>query len=83
LNAFVDSASEGATENHRDGAAVVKVSYTPRQDATQESEAAALAAVYSLVLRAYEDRKKAVPADGPDDAKEIADARATKPSIRT
>ncbi len=60
-----------------------RITYAPRQDATQESEAAALAAVYSLVLRDYEDRKKAVPADGPDDAKEIKDARATEPIIPT
>ncbi len=58
-----------------------RIAYTPRQNATPESEAAALAAVYSLVLRAYEDRKKAVPTDGPDDAKEIKDARATEPII--
>jgi hypothetical protein len=62
---------------------VVRITYTPHPDATPEGEAAALAAVYSLVLRAYEDRKKAVPADGPDDAKEIKDARATEAIIPT
>ena len=61
-----------------------RVTYIPQQDATREREAAALAAVYSLVIRAYEDRKKAVPADGPDDAKETTkDARATNRIIPT
>jgi hypothetical protein len=62
---------------------VVRITYTPHQDATPESEAAALAAVYSLVLRNYQARKKAAPADGPDDAKEIKDARATESIIPT
>jgi len=56
--------------------------YIPHQTATPEREAAALADVYSLVLRAHEARKKAVRADGPDDAKEIKHVRATEPSIR-
>jgi hypothetical protein len=79
----VDSASDRATGNRQNGASEIRITYTPHQDATPESEAAALAAVYSLVLRAYEDRKKAVPADGPDDAKEIKDARAIKRIIPT
>ena len=45
------------------------VTYRPRPDATPENEAGALAAVYSFVLRCHEEKEKAVPADGPDDAK--------------
>ncbi len=46
-----------------------RIIYIPHPNVTPEREAAVLAAVYSFVLRAHENKKKAVPADGPDDAK--------------
>jgi hypothetical protein len=58
-----------------------RINYAARLTSISASEAAILASVYSLALRAHEDRKMAVPADGRDDAKEIKNDRATKPSI--
>ena len=46
-----------------------RIVYTPHPDATPEGELSALATVYSFVLRCYEEKKKAVCGDGPDDAK--------------
>ena len=46
-----------------------RIVYTPHPDATPEGELSALATVYSFVLRCQEEKKKAVPADDPDDAK--------------
>jgi hypothetical protein len=52
-----------------------KVVYTPRADATPESERSALVAAYRLILNLHE-RKKAARPGRPDDAKEIKHVRA-------
>ncbi len=46
-----------------------RIVYTPRADATSESEAVALAAVYRFLLDRHAKKKAAHPG-GPDDAKE-------------
>ena len=46
-----------------------RVIYTPRSDATPEIELAALANVYSFVLRCAEEKQQSDPAPAPDDAK--------------
>jgi hypothetical protein len=72
----------------------LRITYRPREDATPEAEKAALATVYRLVLDQHaretvatpsssDEKRKAVPADGPDDAKEIKNARAIKKIIPT
>jgi hypothetical protein len=45
----------------------VRVTYTPRPDATSETELSALTVVYRFILDCRE-RKKAAPASRPDDA---------------
>lgn len=47
-----------------------RIIYTPRPDATPESEAAALAAVYRFILFESSARKEAAHPGSPDDAKE-------------
>ena len=51
--------------------------YTPRPDATSESETAALAAIYRFLLDRHVKQEAARP--GPHDAKEIEDDCAANP----
>ena len=52
--------------------------YTARPDATPETEAAALAAVYKLVIGTSNERKRATGSDdGNDDLREDKDAHAS------
>jgi hypothetical protein len=52
-----------------------KVVYTPRADATPESERSALVAAYRLILDCH-TRKKGARPGRPDDSKEIKHVRA-------
>ena len=44
-----------------------RIVYTPRSDANAKTEAAVLAAVYSFVLQAHQDEKKAAGTSGGED----------------
>jgi hypothetical protein len=53
----------------------ISIIYTPRPDATPETEAAALATVYKLVLNAANEHKRVTgPNGGSDDVKKDKDA---------
>lgn len=49
------------------------IAYTPRPDATPESELDALAAVYAFVLECHERQKVADPTGDRNEAKEVED----------
>ena len=55
-----------------------RIIYTPRADATPESEAAVLAAVYRFLLDRHPKKEAARPGD-PHDAKEIENDCAANP----
>ena len=54
-----------------------RIIYTPRPDATPESEATALAAVYKFVLDCRAKKKGRPTTSGPDDRKGLEDDPAT------
>jgi hypothetical protein len=55
----------------------------PRSDVTPETEASALASVYSFILRQHQVRKKAAGTNGGnDDVRKDQNAHTTTPSIR-
>jgi len=50
-----------------------RITYTPRANATPESELDALAAIYKFVLECHARRKAADPTGDPNEAKEDKD----------
>jgi hypothetical protein len=50
-----------------------RITYTPRPDATPESELDALAAIYKFVLECHASKKAADPTGDPNEAKEDKD----------
>jgi len=46
----------------RDAAGDLRLTYSPRPDATPEGELAALTATYAFVIQAHEQKKAAAPA---------------------
>jgi hypothetical protein len=55
-----------------------QINYVPRQDATPESEAATLAAVYRFILDSASKKAAAyAPSNGPDDTEESKNGRTT------
>lgn len=53
-----------------------RIVYTPRPDATPETELATLANVYAFILQKHQEKQKGGPETAPDDAKEIKNVRA-------
>ena len=49
-------------ETRRGARSDLRVTYTPRPDATPEGELSTLAAIYAFVIRAHEQKKAAAPA---------------------
>ncbi len=65
-----DAKDARANDPQRGATASLRVSYTPREDATPEGEIAALAAVFHYVLFQCHEQKKTV---GAGDSKEAAE----------
>ena len=72
---------DGVSGNPRGLVDNVRLTYTPRSDATMEVELEALAAVYRFVLERHEGKKKAAVQSDHDDAKGAKDNVRAKSSI--
>jgi len=48
-----------------------RITYTPRPDATPESELDALAAIYKFILECHASKKAADPTGDPNEVKEV------------
>ncbi len=59
-----------------------RISYAALPDATPEGERETLASIYAFVLRAHQERQKAVPPSHPEAAERSSDGSDRAPATR-